>query len=58
MPITGLTSAYEPKHTTKGKRGARAPITGLASAPEPNKHNQDTDSQSLGLHPYPDTQDG
>ena len=37
MPITGLTSASEPKHTQKGKRGARTPITGLTSASEP-KH--------------------
>ena len=37
MPITGLTSASEPKHTQEGKHGARTPITGLTSASEP-KH--------------------
>ena len=40
-----------------GKHGTRMPIAGLTSASEPNKHNQDMDSKSLVLHPYPDTQE-
>jgi len=42
MPITGLTSASEPKHTPEGKRGARPPITGLTSASEPNIYKKIT----------------
>ena len=40
MPITGLTSTSEPKHTQRGKHEARMPITGLTSASEP-KHTQE-----------------
>ena len=57
MPITGLTSASEPKQT---HTGTQMPLDGLTPASKHTtstiKHNQDTDGQSLGLHPYPDTQ--
>jgi hypothetical protein len=49
MPITGLTSASEPKHTQEGKRGARMPITGLTSASEPNKTHTGTRMPLDGL---------
>ncbi|KAI5431054.1 hypothetical protein KIW84_035273 [Lathyrus oleraceus] len=48
MPITGLTSASEPKRTQRGKRGAQMPITGLTLTSEP-KHTQETNCQSLDL---------
>ena len=45
MPIVGLTSASEPKHTQRGKRGAQMPITGLTLASEP-KRTQQIDRES------------
>ena len=49
MPITGLTSASEPKHTQRGKRGAQMPITGLTLTSEPKQHNRWTGSLGLSL---------
>ena len=40
LPITGLMSASEPKHTQRGKRGAQMPIAGLTLTSEPKQHNR------------------
>ena len=45
MPITGLTSASEPKHTQEGKRGARVSIKGLTSASKSNTHKECGDTK-------------
>ena len=55
LPITGLTSASEPKHTQEGKHGAQMPITGLTLTSEP-KHTLEPECHSMDLHQLPSTQ--
>jgi len=49
MPIAGLTSDSEPKHTHTGNQ---MPRDGLI--PD-NTQQEDTECQSLVLHPFPNT---